>query len=251
MKQLEKNADTFGFFTKPINDIQETPFKKLAFLGVSIGVGITLTLGIGNISYNAYQNSEAEEQKQMQVELKNKQHAEEILAQSLKATNTRFLNQIKKISATDFQNFISYMEKQQNFYDSRAKFISNAIIQAQINDREHSLDGLKESRNIEGLVATHKEAYDTTILNLYKTYKAAQENNVGSTQSMQLFLDHYTSYEAGLAKRNVAIEKLFHSYVYAKNQGNVDYNLKHKVSLQMQELENENLSILKSAKMKF
>ena len=251
MKQLDKNTDTFGFFTKPINEIQETPFKKLAFLGFSIGVGITLTLGLGVLSHNAYQNSEKQEQQQLQKEEEKKQRAEEVLAQSIKATNTRFLNQIKKISANDFQNFISYMEKQQTFYDSRAKLISNAIIQAQIEDREHSLDGLKASTTIEGLIANHKETYDTTILNLYKTYKTVHESEVGSTQAMQVFLDHYTSYEAGLAKRNLAIEKLFHSYVYAKNQGNVNYNLKHKISIQMQELENENLSILKATKLKF
>lgn len=251
MKQIEKNTDTFGFFTKHIAEIQETPFKKLAFLGVSIGIGITLTLGIGILSDNAYQDSVVEEKQQLQKDIENKQHAEQVLAQSIKATNTRFLNKIKKINATDFQIFISYMEKQQNFYDSRARLISNALIQAQIEDREHSLDGLKESRTIALLIANHKETYDTTILNLYKTYKAVQENAIESTQSMQIFLDHYTSYEAGLPKRNLAIEKLFHSSVYAKNQGNVNYNLTHKISVQMQELENENLSILKTAKLKF
>lgn len=251
MKQLEKNADTFGFFTQPLEQVKTTPFKKLAFLGCSFGIGITLALGIVNLSYNAYQNSEKKEEQQALKEIEKKQQAEDILAQSMKATNTRFLNQIKKINANDFQYFINYIEKQQTFYDSRAKLISNSLIQAQVEDREHSLDGLKASTAIELLIANHKETYDTTILNLYKTYKGAHENSIASTQSMQIFLDHYTSYEAGLAKRNLAIEKLFHSYVYAKNQGNVNYNLKHKISLQMQDLENENLSILKSAKMKF
>lgn len=254
-QESQKTNDTFGFYTQQIKQIQEKPFKKLAFLGLAWGIGMGLSFGLVYGSFQSYNLSSKNDHalfmaQQQKIEQSNLDAQKENMNNIL-AKKTDLFNQIKSITPDQFSQFMVYIEKQQSLYDSRISMVREGLIEAQVKDRAHSLDGLTESQKLSDLLSLYKSNYDNEILKMQKIYKTPMSNvkNV-DIKDMNTFIEFYANYQAGIPVRNMAIEKQLHSYIYAKNKANVDYNLSHQVVEQDKTLEKELINDIKVNKPK-
>ena len=120
IQQKSKNTnDTFGFYTQQVKQIQEKPFKKLAFLGLAWGIGLGLSLGLVYGSFHSY-NLSSQRDHEVLVAQQQKQDLVNIESQkekmnNLSAKRTEIFNQIKSITPEQFSQFILAERKTPSF----------------------------------------------------------------------------------------------------------------------------------------
>ena len=250
MSQIEHDSqDTFGFFTKQVKEVQQKPFKKLAFLGIAWGIGFGLTFGAANFGINMYNQNEIKEAQVVTMQQQATLNQQQQLQKSVKAENDLWVAKIKKIPAADFQNFMGYLDIQQNFYDSRVDLVSKSLLAAQAENRATSIDGQSASRNLRDNLSTYKKHYEGITVKVNNIYNTIQDNQTAPTVAeMKGFMDIYNNYKAGLPMRNVDMEKQLHGYLFLKNQGNVSYNANNQIIDKEKALEAEVVNTIKSRK---
>jgi hypothetical protein len=251
MTQNDKQNDEFGFFTKQVHEVQQKPFKKLAFLGIAWGLGLGLSLGMVQFGINAYNQSA---QKEVQIAAIHQQQIsseQTKMQQASEGQRNTVLNKIKKISPDNFKHFMNYLENEQNFYDTRVQLVTDSIIAAQAAERSTSLDGLGESQKLNNNLSIYKKNYEGLILKINNLYQSVQDNQTNQPiADLNSMVEIYNRFQAGLPIRNVEIEKQLNAYLFAKNKGNVSYNTSHQILEKEKALENDAINIIKSNKLK-
>lgn len=240
METEKINEDIFGLFTKQIKEVQEKPFKKLAFLGISLGISLGMTLGIANLGVSMYEHAKAQEQKQ-QVQA----------TTVVQSEKNALVTKIKSIPHADFNNFLDYLKNQQNFYDTRVEKLSNALREAEITNFRRTAESKKATKNLNEDLKNYKNDYDKLIHEVTGVYNNAQTTPVlTDIAQMKNFLGHYSSYQSGLPKRNEKMEEALHNYLFVKDSGNQEYNHKNNIYAEQKNLEKEAIATIKTRQFK-
>jgi hypothetical protein len=230
MANLEQQPDVYGFFTKKIDVINKKSYKKIAFLGISIGCGlffgVSFISGMGSAfhSYSAWETQK-----------------NTVYKQNL----TNMTAKIKNINAEDFNNFMTYMKSQSTMYDEKSNLISTSIISAEHDwievkkESSRSVLPLSNAEELSNELLKHKKHVEEDISKLQSTFTKIANNNTESLTQKEVenFMNSYQSFKSNLIIHDVDFEKSLNAYVFSVYDGNKNYNQEHKIYDQLKTLD--------------
>jgi hypothetical protein len=205
-KQKENIFDFSNPISKVVEKVERTAYKKIAFL--AIGIAILTTLGM-NITHGIVSHFAQSDQK-------------------TKQEDKIYIQQIKKISNSDFNNFLAYMKTNQNNYDKIVGFVQDSVAKA---ENAH-YDGTTSTQDA-GQLGDRLDIYKQNILkDTYKMTKTRDNilNNIPvSSDDLHLFLKYYNSYQSHMIIRYKKLDNDLQEMLYTSNIKNTTFYVKNNI----------------------
>lgn len=235
-QQQEKNLD-FNFLSDKYNKLNEKiekkPFKKLAFLGISIGFGMMLGFqafaGLGTAfgaMGAAIERSETEDLAAKNAEV------------------TKIAKTIKAIPPEEIKSFLAYMKVQQNIYDEKVALVSDAIIKAErewlaAGNGGAMVEDVTSAESLNNDLTDHKKAIGDMITKHQHVYRSVTTNDLKelSLDDVRDFMKSFESYNANVTIHNPNLEKSINNKLFVDEEGNKLYINKHNLLDRIKEIE--------------
>ena len=248
---------------KEMTKIDFAPYKKLAFLSITLSVFLSAGLTVSNLAVSKYNfNLQIEkmheesklllESQQQQLNIQNQKNTFDKQAVDSEKNIDFLAAKIKSIDKNNFDKFITYLEAHQNLYDERVKLIRQSLFAAQEEDRIHSIDPNSTSKDLETFVIKYKKDIEETITKSTTIYNSVKDSHYKEDHlpmvDLQKFMTLYGQFNNGLVLENVAIESKIKDILYVKNEKNVEYNQKHDLFNSDEKLNNNNIQSIKKMK---
>lgn len=207
MKQEQHlEFDFKKIISEPIKKIERQSYKKVMFLAIGICVFTTLGLGIKDSINNHFTLSNAIDAKKTALSLQ----------------------EIKSMSATDFDSMLSHIMKQSNIYDEKVHFIQSIVAKAEIESYGNSMSAEQASSLGESLDSYKDQLLqDTSQLSLIR--RNVLNDLPITSEEADLFFKYQTAYKTKSLIRSKQLEDNMQNLLYSKNVGNNKYNAKYNI----------------------
>lgn len=228
MKQQDTNKPDFNFltdkYTKTVDNIEKKSFKKLAFMGLSIGIGLFFGMQIIHGAGSAFTS--------LTYSLEHS-HDEERADNKLEVN--RLSIKIKQISPAEFNNFLAYLKLEQNIYNEKVAFTSEIILKANAESNAiypalSSVD-LDSAKSLNNALTEHKKNIENDITKFQAIYDNITDGNLKavSIKDITSLKSALNSYNANIFIHDTDLEKTINKSLFSDNEGNKKYNVKYKI----------------------